>query len=204
VNRPRLLVACEFSGVVREAFKSQGWDAWSCDLLPSDIPGNHFQDNVLKHLNDGWDMMIAHPPCTDLCLASNANLHRDDRQYLNVAEKRESAFNFVMKLAECPIEKIAIENPIGYLNKAWRKPDQVLRPYMFGHPYRKDICLWLKNLPLLNPTYALYPPKPWMKLDFWSDKRNPNGRSLKSITFQGLAQAMAQQWGNLKALEGKC
>jgi len=192
----KVLVACEFSAVVREALKNRGHNAWSCDLLPSDIDGQHIQDDILNHLRDGWDMLIAFPPCTNLCLASNANLYRADRQYLNVVEGRRQAFEFVMALANAPIDRIAIENPIGYLNTAWRKPDQILRPYMFGHPYRKDICLWLKNLPLLSPTQALYPPKPWKKLDFWSDKRNPNGRSLKSITFTGLAEAMADQWGS--------
>lgn len=194
MSRPRLLVACEFSGRVRDAFAKRGFDAWSCDLLPSETPGNHIQDDVLKHLDDGWDLMIAHPPCTNLCLASNGNL-RADRAYLKVLEHRGEAFEFVMALAEADIAHIAIENPIGYLNTAWRKPDQVLRPAFFGHPYRKDICLWLKTLPLLNPTCALFPPKPWKKLDFWSDKRNPDGKSLKSITFQGVADAMADQWG---------
>jgi len=197
----KVLVACEFSQVVTKAFRDRGHEAYSCDLLPTDgNPDWHIQDDVLKHLNDGWDLMIAHPPCTYLCQASNANLMRKDRQYLNVADKRRAAFDFVMKLASASIGRIAIENPIGYLNMAWRKPDQVLRPYMFGHSYRKDICLWLKNLPLLNPSCALYAPKPWKKLDFWSDKRNPNGRSLKSITFQGIAQAMAEQWGTLQPL----
>lgn len=199
----RVLVACEFSQVVTRAFRDRGHEAYSCDLLATEgNPTWHIQDDVLKHLDDGWDLMIAHPPCTYLCQASNANLYRADRQYLNVAKGRQRAFEFVMRLASAPIERIAIENPIGYLNKAWRKPDQVLRPYMFGHPYRKDICLWLKELPLLAPTWALYAPRPWKKLDFWSTKRNPEGKSLKSITFQGIAEAMADQWGRYQNQEG--
>jgi hypothetical protein len=191
-----VLIACEFSQVVTRAFREKGHNAFSCDLLPTEgNPTWHIQDDVQKHLEDGWDMMIAHPPCTYLCQASNANLHRDDRQYLHVAEGRILAFQFVMRLSNAPIERIAIENPIGYLNSAWRKPDQILRPAWFGHPYRKDVCLWLKNLPKLNPTIALFPPKPWKKLDFWSTARNRDGKSLKSITFQGIAEAMAEQWG---------
>lgn len=191
------MIACEFSQAVCKSFREEGIETYSCDLLPTDgNPTWHIRDNVLNHLKDGWDFMIAHPPCTDLCQASNANLHRPDRQYLNVGEKRKQAFEFVMEIANAPIKHIAIENPIGYLNTAWRKPDQILRPYMFGYPYRKDICFWLKNLPLLNPTVPLYPPRPWKKLDFWSTDRNPNGRSLKSITFENIAKAMAQQWGS--------
>lgn len=111
-------------------------------------------------------------------------------------EERQKAFDFVMKLYNSNIPRVAIENPIGYLNEAWRKPDQIIRPFMFGHPYRKDICLWLKNLPLLNPTVALFN-SGRKKLDFWSSKRNSGGKSLKSITFLGIAEAMAEQWGAL-------
>lgn len=196
----KVLVACEFSQVVCQAFRKRGHEAYSCDLLPTEgNPEWHIQDDVLKHLGDGWDLMIAHPPCTWLCQAMRTNAARKDRPQITnsfVAE-REKAFNFIIKLYDSPIEKVAIENPIGYLNEAWRKPDQILRPYMFGENYNKDICLWLKNLPLLNPSVALYPPKGgWKKLDYWSDKRNPNGKSLKSITFQGIAEAMAEQWGS--------
>lgn len=193
----RVLVACEFSGIVRDAFKAKGHDAWSCDLLPSDTNGNHIQDDVLKHLDKGWDLMIAHPPCTWLCAAMRTNAARKDRP--NISSKFESergkALDFVMYLAHAPIPKIAIENPIGYLNEVWRKPDCVVRPFHFGHDYGKDICFWLKNLKPLQPTVALWPSPPYKKLDFWSKKRNPNGRSLKSITFAGVARAMADQWG---------
>lgn len=195
MRKPRLLVACEFSWRVREAFAKRGWDAWSCDLLPTEIPGQHIQDDVLKHLTDGWDLMIAHPPCTYLCNGGQANMTR--RPYLEWERHRGEALEFVMRLKDAPIEHIAIENPSGWLSSQWRKPDQLIRPSFFGEPYRKDVCLWLKNLPKLNPTTVLFPPKPWKKLDFWSDKRLDDiGRSRKSITFQGIADAMATQWGD--------
>lgn len=195
----RILVACEFSGVVRDAFAARGWDAWSCDLLPTERPGQHIQGDVLKVLNDGWDMMIAHPPCTWLCQAMRINAARKDRPQVSsrFEEERQKAFDFVMRLVNADIPRIAVENPIGYLNSHWRKPNQIVRPFMFGHPYKKDICLWLKNLPLLYATAALFPMKPYKTLDFWSDKRNPDGKSLKSVTFQGIADAMAAQWSNL-------
>lgn len=198
----RILIACEFSGIVREAFKAKGHDAWSCDLLPTEIPGQHIQGDVLKILDDGWDLMIAHPPCTWLCQAMRTNAARKDRPKISASflDERQKAFEFVMELSNAPVSKIAIENPIGYLNSVWRKPDQVLRPYMFGHPYKKDICLWLKNLPLLNPSVALFNPER-RTLDYWSDKRNPGGKSLKSITFKGIAEAMAEQWG-MEILKG--
>ena len=186
----RVLVACEFSGIVREAFKARGHDAWSCDLLPTDIPGQHIQGDVLPHLGDGWDLMIAHPPCTYLCQASNGNIRK---QGYHLLENRDIAASFFMALIEAPIPRIAVENPIGCMSSRYRKPDQIIRPYMFGHEYRKDTCLWLKGLPKLIPTKMMWPP--YKKLDFWSDKRNPNGRSLKSITFSGIAAAMAEQWG---------
>ena len=194
----KILVACEFSGVVREAFRKRGHDAWSCDLLPSDIPSPyHIQDDVLKHLDEGWDMMIAHPPCTWLCQAMRTNAARKDRPNITpiYIKERNNAFSFVLKLWNAPIEKIALENPIGYLNQSdvFGKPTQIIRPWMFGHPYRKDVCLWLKNLPNLIPTKIV---DGRQKLDYWSTKRNPGGKSLKSITYQGIADAMAEQWSS--------
>ncbi len=193
----KVLIACEFSQVVCKAFRERGHEAYSCDLLPTEgNPDWHIQDDVLKHLNDGWNLMIAHPPCTWLCAAMRTNAARKDRPNISsrFESERNKAYEFVLSLYDADIHKIAIENPIGYLNEKWRKPDQILRPYMFGHPYRKDVCLWLKNLPLLNPTMALFNPERKL-LDFWSNKRNPNGKSLKSVTFQGIADAMANQWG---------
>jgi hypothetical protein len=122
------------------------------------------------------------------------NAARKDRPKITAVfeQERQVAYEFVMLLANADIPRIAVENPIGYLNSHWRKPDQVIRPWMFGHPYKKDVCLWLKNLPLLKPTNVIQ--GSYKTLDFWSKKRNPNGRSLKSITFQGIADAMADQW----------
>jgi hypothetical protein len=193
----RVLVACEFSGVVRDAFIKRGHDAMSCDLLPSDKPGPHYQGNVFDVIADGWDVMIAHPPCTWLCAAMRTNAARKDRPAISEAylRERELAFDFVMELYTSSIKRVCVENPIGYLNSAFRKPNQIIRPYMFGHDYNKDVCLWLKNLPPLWETLRVNPP--YRKLDFWSKARNPNGRSLKSITFQGIADAMADQWGQL-------
>lgn len=192
----RVLVACEFSGVVREAFRKRGHDAWSCDLLDSFGDSTyHIKGDALSVLNNGWDLLIAHPPCTWLCAAMRTNAARKDRPYVsaNFIQKRDEAFDFVLKFYNANVEKIAIENPIGYLNSKLRKPDQIVRPWWFGEPYNKDVCLWLKNLPKLEKTNPVN--GPYKKLDFWSSKRNPNGYSLKSITFNGIAEAMAEQWG---------
>lgn len=187
----RVLIACEFSGIVRDAFKSKGHNAWSCDLLPSEREGNHIQDDVLNILDDGWDLMIAHPPCTYICNGGQANISR--RPYLRWQENRELGAEFFMRLINAPIKKIAVENPIGVMSSKYRKPDQIIHPWMFGRDIRKDTCLWLKNLPLLISTEII--PPPHRRIDYWSDKRNPDGRSLKSITYQGIADAMAWQWG---------
>lgn len=196
----KVLVACEFSGIVRDAFAAKGHDAWSCDLLPTERPGNHIQDDVLRYLDEGWDLMVAHPPCTWLCQAMRTNAARKDRPSISerFTDERDKAFEFVKNLFYSNIPRVAVENPIGYLNQSWRKPDCVVRPFMFGHDYGKDICLWLKGLKPLYPSVALWPSPPYKKLDFWSDKRNPNGKSLKSITFPGVAQAMADQWGSVE------
>jgi hypothetical protein len=193
----RVLIACEFSGVVRREFAKLGHDTWSCDIIPSDDNSDkHLQCDILDVLNRDWDLMIAHPPCTWLCSAMRTNAARKDRPNITPVfeEKRQEAFDFFMTLYNANIPKIAVENPIGYINGAFRKPDQIIRPWMFGHPYRKDVCLWLKNLPLLIPTDIVEGRK---LLDFWSNKRNVDGRSIKSITFQGIAAAMANQWGNI-------
>jgi hypothetical protein len=194
----KVLVACEFSQVVCKAFRERGHEAYSCDLLPTEgNPEWHIQGDVLKILGDGWDLMIAHPPCTWLCQAMRTNAARKDRPNITLIfeMERQKAFDFVLSLANANIAKIAIENPVGYLNSKWRKPDQIIRPWMFGHPYKKDVCLWLKSLPKIEPTNIV--PPPYKILDFWSTKRNPDGKSLKSITFQGIAEAMADQWGEL-------
>ena len=186
----RVLVACEFSGVVRDAFIEKGHHAVSCDLLPSERPGPHIQDDVLKHLNDGWDLMIAHPPCKYICNGGNNWLNR--RPDLAWRDNRQKAAHFFMKFVNADINKIAIENPIGYMSTYYRKPNQTIHPWMFGHEYRKDTCLWLKNLPDLVPTKITSGRK---KLDFWSTERHKDGKDKKAITFPGIAAAMAEQWG---------
>ena len=194
----RVLVACEFSGIVREAFRAKGHDAWSCDLLGSDDDSKfHIQGDIQSAIHPFlkplwvWDLMIAFPPCTYICNGGNNWLNR--RPDLAWRKNRELGAQFFLELTRAPIDKIAIENPIGCMSSMYRKPDQIIHPYMFGHDVRKDTCLWLKNLPPLMATVVV--PPPHRKVDYWSDKRNPNGRSLKSITYQGIADAMAEQWG---------
>jgi len=149
-KRMKVLVACEFSGIVREAFKAKGHDAWSCDLLPTEIPGQHIQGDVLEILNDGWDMMIAHPPCTYLTV-SGARWIKDSR-YPNRQNDQNLAVLFFMTLINAPIPQIALENPIGAMSRIYRKPDQIIKPYMFGQGSTKSTCLWLINLPRLKQT----------------------------------------------------
>ncbi len=182
----RVLIACEFSGRVRDAFIAKGHDAMSCDLLPSDTPGPHYQGDVLDILNDGWDLMIAHPPCTHLAVSGAAwfaEMRADGRQ--------QHAIDFFMQLANADISKIAVENPVSIMSTKWRKPDQIVQPWMFGHGETKATCLWLKNLPKLHPTDIVdgreqrlhrLPPS----IDRWK---------LRSLTYQGIADAMAEQWG---------
>lgn len=188
----KILVACEFSGRVRDAFIRKGHDAWSCDLLPTESPGPHIRGDVLKILDQEWDMMIAHPPCTFL---SAAGLHfckgNADR-----IQKRDEAVMFVKKLAEAPIDKIAIENPVGYLSTIWQRPTQVIYMNDFGHSEaRKPTCLWLKNLPLLQATKTVpFEKGAGKRVSLWFSKtRDPHQRS---ITFQGVADAMSEQWGS--------
>lgn len=188
----KVLVACEFSGTVRNAFAKLGHDAWSCDLLPAE--GKHIEKDCLEIINDGWDLMIAHPPCTYL---SAAGLHFCKNNPKRI-ELREEALVFVRRLSEAPIEKIAIENPVGFLSTAWRKPDQVCYMNDFDHAEaRKPTCLWLKNLPKIHATKKvdLIRSKTGKRVSEWYGRvRDPK---LRSITFQGFADALADQWGNL-------
>lgn len=193
----RVLIACEFSGTVREAFKLKGHDAWSCDLLPTEIEGNHIAGNVLDILNDGWDLMIAHPPCTYLSRAG-ARWWKDEKRN----KLADEAANFVFKLRDSNIERIAIENPIGQLNKRWRYPDQTIQPWQFGHPFSKATCLWLKNLPPLIPTKIIRNYKPLIRANVTARARKGekqpgiySGGLVTAKTFQGIANAMAEQWG---------
>ena len=193
----RILVACEFSGIVRSAFTKLGHDAWSCDLLPTEIEGNHIQDDVLKILNDGWDLMIAHPPCTYLVTRAASWKHKPGYE-----ENRKQAIEFFMSLINAPINKICVENPVGSMSTIYRKPDQYIQPWQFGHPQRKRTGLWLKNLPLLIPTNIIEPEKPAFidrqgKPRYFVDSLSPSPErwKIRSRTFLGIAQAMAEQWG---------
>lgn len=182
----RVLVACEFSGVVRRAFLKKGYDAWSCDLLPSEDDSKfHIEGNVAYHLRDGWDLLIAHPPCTHLAV-SGARWFKDKQ------EEQKDALSFVTFLMNAPIKYKAIENPISIISSRIRKPDQIIQPWMFGHGETKATCLWLTDLPLLIPTNIVegreakvhkMPPGP----DRWRER---------SRTYQGIANAMATQWGD--------
>jgi len=200
----RVLVACEFSGVVRDAFLKRGHDAVSCDLLPSDSPlGSHYRGDVLDIIDDGWDMMIAHPPCTYLSVAGNAWLNQPGR-----LELRDEAYSFVRCLARARIPKICIENPVGFLNSHWRKPDQIIHPYYFGDAKLKRTCLWLKGLSPLSYVPGFYPiPEPVYvsagagtkgKKIHWTEsigKKKGTGWMERSRTSKSIAAAMARQWG---------
>jgi hypothetical protein len=193
----RVLVACEFSGIVREAFRKSGHDAWSCDLLSSDIPGQHIQGDVLGLLNDGWDMMIAHPPCTYL---SSSGLHWNKRRPERAAQTEE-ALEFVLRLLEADIPKIALENPIGCISTRIRRPDQIIQPWQFGHPESKATCLWLKNLPPLTPTTILPKQAIWNNMTPTGQNKlgpTPDRWKLRSKTYTGIAEAMSTQWPNVE------
>ena len=201
----RVLIACEFSGVVRDAFAARGHDAWSCDLLPSERPldpngdARHIIGDVRRYLKRGrWDLMIAHPPCTYL---SVSGLHWNKR-IAGRAQKTEEALEFVRLLLDAPVERIALENPVSCISTRIRKPDQIIQPYQFGHAESKTTCLWLKNLPLLAPTNVLPGPERGHWLNQTPSGQNKLGPSPdrwreRSRTYQGIAEAMAEQWGVL-------
>jgi site-specific DNA-cytosine methylase len=180
----KVIIACEFSGIVRDAFTARGHNARSCDLLPSERPGNHIQGDVLSHLNEGWDLMIAHPPCTHLCVSGA-------RWFKDKPNKQRWAIDFFMALANCPINKICTENPIGIMSTKWRKPDQIIQPWQFGHGETKATCLWLKNLPLLKPTKVVSGRVPRVH----HASPGPDRWKERSRTLPGIAEAMAEQWG---------
>ena len=180
----RVLVACEFSGVVRDAFRARGHDAVSCDLLETDSPGPHIVGDVLEHLHEGWGLMIGHPPCTHLAV-SGARWFKHKR-----AEQAE-ALDFVRALMDAPISRWAIENPVSVVSTQIRKPDQIIQPWQFGHGETKATCLWLKGLQPLKPTDVVGGREPRVhKLP-----PSSNRWKLRSTTFKGIAEAMAEQWG---------
>ena len=192
----KVLVACEYSGRVRDAFIAAGHEAMSCDLLPTESPGPHYQGDVFDIIDDGWDLMVAHPPCTYLAISG---LHWNKR-IPGRAEKTEQALEFVQRLLDADIEKIALENPISCISSRIRKPDQIIQPWQFGHPESKKTCLWLKNLPLLQHTNVLQKPESgrWNNQTPSGNNKlgpSPDRWKKRSLTYLGIAQAMADQWG---------
>ena len=193
----KVLVACEFSGVVTNAFRLKGHEAWSCDILPTDSnPDWHIQGDVLKQLDKNWDMMIAHPPCTYLCNSGVSWLHKDESRWIEL----EKASEFFKTLLEYDIPKICVENPIPHKYGKLPKYSQIVQPYEYGHPERKATCLWLKNLPKLKPTNnvkdeMLKLPKTQQQRTFYVPIKDRAKN--RSITFEGIAQAMVEQWGNV-------
>jgi hypothetical protein len=191
----RVRVACEYSGTVRDAFIRAGHDAMSCDLLPTDVPGPHYQGNVLDVINDGWDLMVAHPPCTYL---SVSGMHWTARG-LRDPKLTEDALAFVQVLMGVPIERICIENPVSIISTRIRRPNQIIQPWWFGHDASKKTCLWLKNLPLLKPTNMLPGDNKTRRGNQTPSGQNKLGPSkdrwkIRSATYQGIADAMASQW----------
>ena len=205
----KVLVACEFSGIVRDAFSACGHDAWSCDLLDTERPGNHIKGDVLGILGDGWDLMVAHPPCAYLATTGNRWMKPEYRCRFPTREQdRKDAIAFFMLLAHAPIAKIAIENPVGIMSTIWRRPDQYVHPYFFGDKHSKKTGLWLKSLPKLVSTKVVRPDTyaykgntvragwrdPVWHVETMNLPAEERTRA-RSRTFQGIADAMAQQWG---------
>jgi len=212
----KVLVACEYSGVVRDAFLKKGHDATSCDILPSESDlGKHYQGDVRDILHDGWDLMIAHPPCTYLSVSGARWFYHPEDKHLDYVDRRphplhpkrkqlqQEALDFVQLLLDAPINKIAVENPVSVISTRIKKPDQIIQPYQFGHETAKTTCLWLKNLKLLKATEIVDP--------IWITSKNGNRFNklhydtyllpqkergkVRSATFPGIAEAMAEQWG---------
>ena len=207
----KVLIACEYSGAVRDEFIKLGHDAMSCDLLPTDVPGPHYEGDVFDIINDGWDIMIAFPPCTHLALSGAAWFERKRKD-----GRQAEALDFVKKLMLAPINKIAIENPVGIISSQIRKHDQIIQPYQFGDPYQKSTCLWLKNLPLLVSTNVVQKGgfKEWIckktgrkkKQPLWYYEAMSKGADrwkIRSQTFPGIAKAMAEQWSKPGIIQQK-
>lgn len=217
----KVLVACEYSGRVRDAFRARGHYAVSCDVLPTDSSGPHHQGDVLEILDQGWDLMIAHPPCTYLTIAAEWAYRDVQTKKIKPGtligearrQAREAAIAFVMALANSPIHRIAIENPVGVLSTVWREPDQFIQPYEYGDDASKKTCLWLKNLPRLVPT-SFAPPRLSLSADSrsyslrWGNQTDSGQNKeppsddrwkIRSTTWMGWADAMATQWGALES-----
>ena len=189
-SRMRVLVACEFSGIVREAFSKRGHDAVSCDLLESESSGKHIRGDVRDVLDDGWDLMIAHPPCTHLAVSGA-------KWFKHRQKEQAEALDFVRELMDCDIPKIAVENPISVISSRIRKPDQIIQPWQFGHGETKATCLWLRGLPKLIPTNVV----DGREQRVFRTPPSPDRWKTRSRTFVGIAEAMAEQWGNAPTLE---
>lgn len=197
----RVLVACEFSGRVRDAFARRGHEAYSCDLLPTEVPGPHIEGDVSTVLRRQWDLIIAHPPCTYLTCAANGH-HK--KNFAMREPLRQEAARFFMECYNANTTKIAVENPIGKMSTLFRKPNFIIQPWQFGHPERKATCFWTRGLPPLSPTNIVTPEtaagispkgKKYYSLNWLP--RTPDRWKIRSRTFQGIADAMAEQWGSL-------
>jgi site-specific DNA-cytosine methylase len=182
----KVLIACEYSGTVRDAFIKAGHEAMSCDLLPTDVAGPHYQGDVTDILNNGWDLMICHPPCTHLAVSGA-------RWFKEKQTEQKEALEFVELLLNAPIRQICLENPVSIISSRVRKPDQIIQPWQYGHGETKATCLWLKNLPLLKSTNIVE----GREARIHKMPPSPNRWKERSKTFQGIADAMAAQWGCL-------
>jgi len=180
----RVLIACEYSGVVRDAFTAKGHYAMSCDLLDTEVIGNHYKGDVRDVINDGWDLMICHPPCTHLAVSGA-------RWFKEKQKEQAEALEFVELLLNAPIPKICLENPVSIISSRIRKPDQIIQPWQYGHGETKATCLWLKNLPLLKTTNIVE----GREARVHKMPPGPNRWKERSRTFQGIADAFADQWG---------
>jgi len=181
----KVLIACEYSGRVRDAFIAQGHDAISCDLLPTDSPGPHYQGDVRDILNDGFDLMIAHPPCTHLAVSGSRHFWRKKKE-------QKEALDFVRLLMDAPIDRWCIENPVSVISSVIRQPDCIIQPWEHGHGETKTTCLWLKNLPKLKPSNRVE----GREQKIWMVPPGPDRWKIRSTTYEGVALAMGQQWGN--------
>jgi len=186
----RVLVACEYSAMVRDAFREIGHDAWSCDILPTEGDDRfHFQDDIFNHLDKDWDLMIAHPPCTYLANSGVRWLYEQEGRW----EKMYDGANFFKRLLDAKIEKIAVENPIQHKHANLPRHNQVIQPWQFGDNETKAVCLWLKNLPPLRPLVAEKPAR--VEARVWRMAPGPDRQKERSRFFRGIAKAMAEQWG---------